>query len=108
MVSSPTSKATKSHPNRICTLFSKAIIGTTIGNVTSTNSIIAAKRRGEEIGAELFVFFGITRSSAVLELGCDDELEEELVDSMVLDDGAMDVKIPSAFVLTVAAVFPAT
>ena len=103
MLSSLSTPARSGHnPHRIYTSFGNAITGT----ITSSDSKIIAKRRGEGIEAEQLVYARTTLPLAVLVLGFDDGLVKEPVDRMVLDDAAVGVVTQPASVLGVGAVLP--
>ncbi|KAL9137467.1 MAG: hypothetical protein Q9175_001318 [Cornicularia normoerica] len=93
----------RSHINRIHIPSSNAVTG----KITSTDTTITAKRPGDGIEAELLLFPSITLSRAVLVLGFEEGAEESLDDTVVLDDGAVNVKTNTASVLTVGAVLSA-
>lgn len=72
--------------------------------IASTDSRILATQPGEVIEAVLRLFSRMILPRAVLVLVFEDDLEGGLADTMVLEDGTVDVETKSASVLTVGAV----
>ena len=73
------------------------------GKITSTDTIITANRPGEGIEAGLVLFPSVTLSPAALVFVFEDGAEESLDNTVVLDDGALMVKVNSASVFMICA-----
>ena len=87
----------------------KSFSNATNEDITSTDSEITAKRPGEVFEAELRLLSCTTVLLAVLVLVFKkDDAEGEVVATMLLDDGVVNVGTRSASLLTVGAVLPLT